>query len=122
MWGAIAEDYGSELDLVGPATLRLQYMTSDKFGIGLDFNYTSRTTSVKDVAYSSDPLNPMLDGVLLEDGSRCLEVKTLQELCRDYHLSFWKPLYDHPDVTAQTYLFIFEQFLSIGILRNIKCG
>ena len=51
LWGAIVEEFGSEVELVGPATFRFQYMTSDKFGIGLDFNYTSRSSSVNNVAF-----------------------------------------------------------------------
>ena len=43
LWGTIADEAGVPVEFFGPASLRLQYMTSDKFGIGLDLNYSSRS-------------------------------------------------------------------------------
>jgi hypothetical protein len=42
LWATIADEAGIPVTSIGPLTLRSQYMTSDKFGLGLDINYSSR--------------------------------------------------------------------------------
>jgi hypothetical protein len=43
LWGTIADEAGIPVEFFGPATVRFQYMTSDKFGVGCDINYSSRS-------------------------------------------------------------------------------
>ena len=45
LWGTIAKEAGVPVSFFGPATLRVQYMSSDKLGVGVDINYSSRSLS-----------------------------------------------------------------------------